>query len=48
MCCPDCCSCGILGSSVVPFRLRVTLVLRDIIYVTIGPGHIYDEYLVLA
>jgi hypothetical protein len=33
MCCPGCCSCGVLESSVVPFRKRVALVFRDIIYV---------------
>jgi hypothetical protein len=35
MCRPDCCSCGVMESSAVPFRLRVILVFRDIIYVII-------------
>jgi hypothetical protein len=35
MCRLDCCSCGVMESSAVPFRLRVILVFRDIIYVII-------------
>jgi hypothetical protein len=35
MCCPGCHSCGVMESSVVPFRLRVVIVFRDIIYVII-------------
>jgi hypothetical protein len=31
--CPNCCSCGVMESSVVPFRKRVVLAFRDIIYV---------------
>jgi hypothetical protein len=31
--CLGCCSCGVMESSVAPFHKRVTLVLRDIIYV---------------
>jgi hypothetical protein len=33
MCCPSCCSCGVLESSAVLFRKRVILVFRDINYV---------------
>jgi hypothetical protein len=32
---PSCYSCGVMESSVVPFRLRVILVFRDNIYVII-------------
>jgi hypothetical protein len=35
MCCPGCHSCGVMESSAVPFRLRVVIVFRDIIYVII-------------
>jgi hypothetical protein len=31
--CPGCCSCGVSESSAVPFRMRVILAFRDIIYV---------------
>jgi hypothetical protein len=31
--CLSCRSCGVMESSTVPFHKRVTLVLRDIIYI---------------
>jgi hypothetical protein len=33
VCGPDCCSYGVMESSIVPFHKRVNLVFRDIIYV---------------
>jgi hypothetical protein len=35
MCCSGCCSCGVIESFVVLFRLRVIIVFRNIIYVII-------------
>jgi hypothetical protein len=43
--CPDCCSCGGLESSVVPFRKKVVLVFRDIIYVI---NILYSWHLVIC
>jgi hypothetical protein len=45
MCCPDCCSCGVMEFSAVLFRKRVILVFRDIIYVI---NIIYSWYLVIC
>jgi hypothetical protein len=43
--CPGCCSCGVLRSSAVLFRMRVVLVFRDIIYVI---NILYSWHLVIC
>jgi hypothetical protein len=45
VCCPGYCSCGVMESSAVSFRLRVIIVIRDIIYIIII---LYSWHLVIC